>query len=162
MNTKNKLLLGEPRKGVKEGYLTIDFFGEPDILFDLSKPLTEVIEPGSVDLIGSFHMLEHLHPTVVPEVVKSWVECLKPGGALVIETPNFDAVVRWYMNAGELKAKQWIFGDDSRLGQNHLWGYNAEELLDLFKDLPVSAYLAEPQDYHKQEGPCLRIEVIKL
>lgn len=160
METKTKkLLLGHPMH--KDGYTTLDAFGSPDRNFDLNEPLD--YEPNSLEEIGAFHVIEHLHPGRVRFVVSSWVECLKPGGKIIIETPDFDGLIAWYVKEPENRTVlEWIFGDDSRRGQNHFWGYNKDRLMALFDGLPVDAEFAEPEDYHAKEGPCLRLEVTKL
>lgn len=157
-NTK-KILLGHPMK--LDGYTTLDFVGSPDRNFDLNEPLD--YEYNSLDEIAAYHVIEHLRPGRVKFLVESWVNCLKPGGKIIIETPDFDGLIAWYIKEPDnRKALQWIFGDDSRKGQNHFWGYNKDRLLSLFEDLPVDAEFTEPQDYHAEEGPCLRIEVTKV
>lgn len=163
MNMKElqvKILLGESRKGEK-GYFTVDIGGEADYKADLNEPLT-IFSEETVDGIGAFHLIEHLRPTMVEDAIKSWVNTLKKGGLLIIECPDFDSVIEWYLKDKSLLAKQWIFGNDSRVGQNHLWGFNKQDLKNIFDKLPVRYSFAEPQDYHKAEGPCLRIEAIKL
>lgn len=165
-----KLLLGEQRGGEK-GYTTVDLGGDADYIFDLNNPLT-LFEENSIESIGAFHLIEHLRPTRVRAAVASWIRCLKPGGKLIIECPDFDAVLDWYLRERTLLSKQWIFGNDSREGQSHRWGFDKNELMDVVMSAPylvdvytnpyrVDAYFAEPQDYHKAQGPCLRVEVVK-
>ena len=156
-----QLLLGEQRSG-ENGYTTVDLGGDADYIFDLNNPLT-LFDENSVDSIGAYHLIEHLRPTRVRGAVASWIRCLKPGGSLIIECPDFNAVLEWYLREHTLLSKQWIFGDDSREGQNHQWGFGKNELMDVVVTTPyrVDAYFAEPQDYHKAQGPCLRIEAIK-
>lgn len=156
-----KLMLGEPRKG-ERGYTTIDIGHEADVHFDLNNPLTDIYPENSVDLIGAYHLIEHLKPTQIRKIIKSWVDALKSGGIMNIECPDFDGCIEWYRKDKSLLSKQWIFGDDSREGQHHFWGFNVEELDDIVKDLPVRYAFADPQDYHKEQGPCLRIEIIKV
>src|SRR5574343_1110893 len=156
-----KLMLGEPRQGERV-YTTIDIGYEADVHFDLNNPLSNICPLNHVESIGAFHLIEHLKPTKIREVIKSWVDVLKPGGILNIECPDFDECVRWYLRDKSLLSKQWIFGDDSREGQHHFWGFNKEELEDILKDLPVRYAFADPQDYHKDQGPCIRIEIIKV
>lgn len=48
---------------------------------------TTQFAPGSVDIVASFHCLEHLHHS--PKfVLESAMRALKPGGLLLIEVPN--------------------------------------------------------------------------
>jgi SAM-dependent methyltransferase len=48
------------------------------------------VEPGSLDAVTMFHTVEHLENPV--EVMAKAAEWLKPGGALVVEVPNVEAV----------------------------------------------------------------------
>lgn len=158
------LLLGQYTK--TEGAVTIDITGEPDIKFDLNHPLTKTILAqnnfvGDVERIEAYHVFEHLKPETIFEAAKSWIELLKSGGTLVIELPDFDRVLGWYLMTQDDEALQWIFGEGSREGQHHYWGWNKERLYHFFKDLPVKVFFAEPMDAHKKIGPCLRLEIVK-
>jgi 2-polyprenyl-3-methyl-5-hydroxy-6-metoxy-1,4-benzoquinol methylase len=48
------------------------------------------IEPGSLDVVSMFHTVEHLENPA--EVMAKAAEWLKPGGALIVEIPNVEAV----------------------------------------------------------------------
>jgi len=48
------------------------------------------VEPGSLDLVTMFHTVEHLENPF--EVMAKAAEWLKPGGSLVVEVPNVEAV----------------------------------------------------------------------
>jgi SAM-dependent methyltransferase len=49
--------------------------------------LREYYELNSVDVINSFHCLEHLHQSP-KKVLESAIAVLKPGGSIIIEVPN--------------------------------------------------------------------------
>ena len=46
------------------------------------------VEPGSVGGIVSFHVIEHLAPDAVDRLVRLAFAALRPGGLLLLETPN--------------------------------------------------------------------------
>ena len=46
------------------------------------------VEPGSVGGIVSFHVIEHLPPDAVDRLVRLAFAALRPGGLLLLETPN--------------------------------------------------------------------------
>jgi len=46
------------------------------------------LDPGSVDLITGFHIVEHLSIESLLELMKLCFQALKPGGRVVFETPN--------------------------------------------------------------------------
>ena len=59
--------------------------------------MTYVVEPGgslsmfsdaSFDVVMSFHVMEHVYADAVPAVCKGLTRALKPGGYMVITTPN--------------------------------------------------------------------------
>lgn len=51
------------------------------------------VEPGSMDVVTAFHVVEHLeHPVEAMQVMKSW---LKPGGQLLVEVPNVASTCQW-------------------------------------------------------------------
>ncbi len=54
---------------------------------DLLKGL-ERVEPGSLGAVVSFHVIEHLTPKAIERLVRLAFRALRPGGVLVLETPN--------------------------------------------------------------------------
>lgn len=46
------------------------------------------LEDNSIDFIYSGHLIEHYYPDTVEEAVKEWHRVLKPGGRIVIVTPD--------------------------------------------------------------------------
>lgn len=51
------------------------------------------VEPGSMDVVTAFHVVEHLeHPVEAMRVMKSW---LRPGGQLLVEVPNVASTCQW-------------------------------------------------------------------
>lgn len=53
------------------------------------------------DLIVALELLEHLDPTEVPPVLAKWRRGLKPGGTLIVSTPN------WFCLEGLVGAILW-------------------------------------------------------
>jgi SAM-dependent methyltransferase len=56
------------------------------------------LAPGDVDGIVASHVVEHLPPHVVSELVSTAWERLPPGGVLVMETPNPESLVAGSVN----------------------------------------------------------------
>ena len=46
------------------------------------------VEPESLGAVVSFHVAEHLPPTTLPRLVRLAHRALRPGGILILETPN--------------------------------------------------------------------------
>ncbi len=76
----------------------------------------------------------------------------------MIECPDFDGAVRDYL-AGDESRIDNIFGLQRFDGDTHRFGYNVGRLTRLLSEAGFSQITpAEPQDYHKDLEPCLRIE----
>ncbi len=143
-----------------EGFINIDWrkTKATDLVCNINKlPYPD----NSVELIETYHVIEHLPRHELPKVLKRWYRILKPRGQLVIECPNFDEAVKEYLNGNEKRLDN-IFGLQRFSGDAHLFGYNFRRLRRLledvgFKDIQEKA----PTDYHASEEPCLRVECIK-
>lgn len=115
----------------------------------------------SVELIETYHVVEHLPRHDLPEALKEWHRVLTPAGKLIIECPDFDEDVKEYMDGNE-KLLDSIFGLQRFSGDSHLFGYNFKRLQKLLKDAGFKdIQRREPQDYHAENEPCLRVECIK-
>lgn len=93
-----------------DGYVNVDFppsqhaimTVNPDVLCDL----TEIDLPeGSVEEIRLHHVFEHLNRAVALASIIRWQRWLRIGGKLLIETPDFEASARDFLNAKGLQAK---------------------------------------------------------
>jgi predicted SAM-dependent methyltransferase len=117
----------------------------------------------SVKKIESYHLVEHLPWRSVTGVFENWYEILIPGGELVIECPDFDQNVKDYLSGKETKMQLfYIFGRQRFPGDTHHFGYNFERLKNLLKSAGFrDIKKEEPQDYHKKEAACLRVEAFK-
>jgi 2-polyprenyl-3-methyl-5-hydroxy-6-metoxy-1,4-benzoquinol methylase len=63
---------------------------------DCNRPLTEVLVPASYDAALVLEVIEHVFHTQV--LLRSLRECLRPGGFLVLTTPNV-AHLHWRLRA---------------------------------------------------------------
>jgi len=115
----------------------------------------------SVEIIETYHMIEHLPKDVFIEAIQNWWEKLIPGGKLVIECPDFDKTVEEYLRGDEGRLNN-IFGLQRFEGDSHFWGYNfarLEELLEKYGFKGVKR--TSPLDYHRLQEPCIRLEAYK-
>jgi len=144
----------------KNGFINIDWrkTGATDIVCDMR----ELPYPNnSVILIETYHAIEHLPRHDFEKALKAWYRILKPGGRLVIECPDFDETVRKYLE-GDEKQLDGIFGLQRFDGDYHLFGYNTKRLTGLLKKYGFTDIQEmPPQDYHRNEWPCLRVECLK-
>lgn len=157
--TPLKLHLGCGKKHF-EGYINIDLrkTGAADLVCDIRKlPYPD----NSVELIETYHVIEHLPRHDLPKVLKAWHRILVPGGKLIIECPDFDKAVKEYM-AGNEKRIDSIFGLQRFPGDTHMFGYNFKRLKTLLERTNFNNIKEkEPQDYHGKDEPCLRVECVR-
>lgn len=143
-----------------EGYINVDLrkTKATDVVCDIRElPYPD----NSVELIETYHVIEHLPRHYLPKTLRAWYRILKPGGKLIIECPDFDEDVKEYMEGNE-KRLDSIFGLQRFFGDAHMFGYNFRRLERLlktsgFKDI----WKKEPQDSHAKHEPCLRVECVK-
>ncbi|HXI85230.1 MAG TPA: methyltransferase domain-containing protein [Verrucomicrobiae bacterium] len=115
----------------------------------------------SVERIENYHVIEHIPYPAVRGVLMEWFRVLIPGGTLVIECPDFDRASREYLDGNEERLYS-IYGRQRFPGDAHHWGYTAARLKTLLESVGFSDMEAQPpQDYHKENEPCLRIECRK-
>ncbi len=77
-----------------DGFVTVDLEPGSDCVADVSKL---PYENGSVSEIYASHILEHFPHTETMAVLREWRRVLKRGGKAFISVPDFDAVVKLYM-----------------------------------------------------------------
>lgn len=143
-----------------EGYVNIDLrkTRATDLVCNIRKlPYPD----NSVDLIETYHVIEHLPRHDLPKAFKEWYRLLTYEGKLIIECPDFDEAVKEYIEGSEKRLDN-IFGLQRFPGDTHQFGYNfkrLEKLLEAlgFKDIQET----EPQDPHIKDEPCLRVECVK-
>ena len=115
----------------------------------------------SVELIESYHFIEHISHTKVHAMLREWHRVLKPQGRLVIECPDFDRAIERYQAGDEQRLKAAIFGLHRFRGDVHLFGYNFARLKRLLEECGFGSVERRPtQDYHVPDG--IRAECVKL
>lgn len=123
-----------------KGYTNIDLREGPNItVFDLNNPLE--YKPNTVDEIRAIHLFEHLKRNTLDDVTRSWYECLKKGGKLIMELPDLKECMTRFL-AGDRFMLKWIFGNQEHEGQYHHWGWTKPMLVEYlsmigFKDIRI-------------------------
>jgi predicted SAM-dependent methyltransferase len=142
------------------GYINIDFrkTGACDYVCDVTAlPFPDA----SVEIIETYHLIEHLPRSNFEKAIQNWWNKLIPGGMLVIECPDFDRQVKQYLE-GDDKIINHIFGLQRYSGDTHHFGYNFQRIREL---LEAKGYYGikstNPTDYHRLEEPCIRVEAYK-
>lgn len=109
--TPLKLNLGGRNKPIP-GFQTVDLFDGPgvDIKSDISR--LEGIANGAVDEIYASHCLEHFPHVKTREVLTEWRRVLKTRGKAYISVPDFDAMVKLYLQFGMTDfIRNMLYGD---------------------------------------------------
>lgn len=88
--------------------------------------------PDSVDLIICIHALEHLTLLQVEKALLCWYRCLKPGGTLIIEVPDSEAIMRRLLRARTEARKDLyyylLYGTQEFSAEHHMMGHTFSRL----------------------------------
>ncbi len=143
-----------------DGYVNVDLrkTRATDLVCDIKRlPYPD----HSIEIIETCHVIEHLPRHDLPKALTEWNRVLISGGRLVIEYPDFDEIVKKYLE-GDEKYLDGIFGLQRFQGDYHLFGYNFKSLRSALEKCGFTKIERKcPQDYHVKEWPCLRVECIK-
>ena len=91
-----KLHLGCGKRDFGPDWISIDGGNFPHLH---SHNITKLeFEDNTVDLIYSSHVLEYFDRAEVLDVLNEWKRVLKPNGTLRLAVPDFEAMVKLYMN----------------------------------------------------------------
>ena len=139
-------------KHYKEGFVNIDAFDTT--VADMLMSVEDLAFPSnSVDAIEACQLIEHLgyHHTIF--ALGEWFRVLKPGGTLLIETPDLEASMRQYLH-GDHDAKKeiltWIYGVESP-GMEHRLCFPKVLIKNLLKKSGFTAITASyftTEKYH--------------
>lgn len=145
----------------RPGYLNIDRYDRSvaDIVSDV---IQLPFESSTIDEIEADQLIEHMDYVHGRYALNEWFRILKPGGRLVLETPELKASMKEFVSAG-LNSKrsrlQWVYGLDSP-GLTHKSGYTFDLLEDDLKSLGfVSMTKLDPVTHVYEKG--MRIECEK-
>lgn len=101
-----------------EGYVNIDLPPDGQSVMkakaDIYQDIRTLVYPeNSIDEIRSHHLLEHFTRQEALNLLLQWRKWLKPGGLLVVETPDFETAARAFPYASlrqKFKIARHIFG----------------------------------------------------
>lgn len=148
-----------------DGFINIDADkrNQPDHLSDARMLLRDFGKDIAAE-IRCYHMLEHLSRDDAQAFVRSCHVVLLPGGRIYFETPDFEGVLREYLDAPKPRSlilKQRIFGMQLTSHDFHVWGYSYFDLKEIFENAGfkrVSRCIAHSPSH---EGPCVGAEGFK-
>lgn len=135
------------------GYLGVDMHSDTaDIKQDIMK--LDLPEQCADEIFAS-HVIEHIPQHRAPKVLEKWLNTLKDGGMLVMETPDLAGLCKDYLEqegADQHMTAMCIYGasvdritpetQEKGALSPHLWGYTPKSLTDLcasvgFKDIKI-------------------------
>lgn len=89
-------------------------------------------QESSVDQIICIHALEHLTQMQVEKALLCWFRCLRPGGALILEVPDAEAIMRRLLRARSPEDKDLyyylLYGTQEFEAEHHKMGHTYERL----------------------------------
>ena len=155
--TGMKLNLGSGNHPKGDEYINIDIMNpKADLICDCTQL---PFEADSIDVIETYHMIEHLERAVFVKAVFHWYKLLKPKRFLIIECPDIRRAMRWYLE-GNQEMMFAIYGGHRYEYDAHLWGYEPKTLCRIMEKAGFVCHEEEPKDYHSRRAPklpCLRI-----
>jgi len=148
---------------IKDGYINIDAKGSKGLDHLIKKADCEKLpyQNGTVDLIETYHMIEHLDRHKALRAIQHWCNLLKPGGKLILECPDFLQAAKDYID-GDMSRINNLFGLQRNEYDFHKFGYTNASMEKIMKGAGFTQFVHEaPIDYHAEDEPCLRIMAIK-
>ena len=128
----------------------------------------------SLDEILSFHVIEHLPRPVSKRKPEKWrpnvedflresYRTLKTGGKIIIECPDFEAVLHELSINQNKEMMDHIFGLDRYPGDEHQWGYTRKNIRELLKEFGFhDIKVSDGTDSHILNEPSIRVEATKI
>lgn len=143
-----------------DGFINIDIMPSPsvDLLCDCKRL---PFPAGSVQRIETYHMIEHLPRHEFIEALFEWNRVLEDGGMLIIECPDFPAIIKEYLDGKHHRINN-IFGLQRHGGDFHHFGYSFDDLKRKLEAVGFGTVRQEaPTDYHAADEPSMRIIAVK-
>lgn len=118
------------------GFINCDAHGDQDFIWNVED--TEKYPDLKADEIHAIHLFEHLPRLKVVDILKVWLQVLKPGGKLIMEMPCLDKIAK-LITEGEQNTRLTllgIFGDprDPKPGMMHQWSWQEWELKQVLEE----------------------------
>lgn len=124
----------------KAGYLNVDIDPsvKPDLILNISSILP--FKDEKFQVIEAYHIIEHIFPWLIQDLLKDFFRVLKPQGRLIIECPNIEAACTWLVGNMQYgwnsQMGMWaLYGDPNPENPFHMhkWGYTPLTLSDILR-----------------------------
>jgi len=162
-----KLNLGCGNK-ILPGYINVDAVNRPgvDMVADI-RDMKELIKTDTIHEILSVHVVEHFYEWEVRDLLREWIRMLRPGGKLILETPNLLSACREILsNPENIRADvrgqrtMWcLYGDPQHKDplMCHKWLYTPDTLISLLEECGLEDIRQEPAKFKLKEPRDMRI-----
>lgn len=139
----------------KVGYLNVDIdpLMKPDLILNINSGLP--FKEERFQIIEAYHIIEHIFPWSVLDLLKEFFRVLKPQGRLVIECPNIEAACTWLVGnmqyGSDSQMGMWaLYGDPNSQNPFHMhkWGYTPLTLHDILKQAGFTHIVREIPQTH--------------
>lgn len=120
------------------------------------------VQGGSVDEIFSAHVIEHFPRWEAIDVLRHWHDVLRPGGQLVIETPDFRKCVLWLLHPKRAKrelARSQFYGNQwDRIDyETHRYVWTLAEMQQTLRDCGFSRVRGDHRAQTHHAGRDMRV-----
>ncbi len=168
-NKNIKLNLGSG--GIEhDGYISVDLYDKrSDIIMDISKL---DFDENTISELLVIHAFEHLNPYYVQSILTDWLRILKPGGKLIMEMPDIEALCEQFTKTESLQKRYGILnaiygsvnttndGEPSDITSPHLFGWWRDSLYDMLHNIGYTNIQFMPEQF-PHPGFNLRVEAQK-
>jgi predicted SAM-dependent methyltransferase len=113
------------------------------------------------NLAQAIHVIEHFQVWDAPLVLAEWTRVLEPGGALIIECPCLEKIIKlWDVPNIPPYMTFWGLYGDPRLNDPlmmHHWCYTERQLMGLMQEAGLVDVRSAPPQFHQ---PCRDMRLI--
>ena len=140
------------------GYINADII---EGLGDIQMDATNLnCDDCSIDVLNSSHLLEHFGRRFISDILKEWYRVLKYNGKLILEVPNFEWCVNyWLQYEKEEFPLDTIFGNQHNMGEYHKTGFTKDSIIDFVND--AGFHIESIEDIWSHAQQCFKLVCTK-